>query len=110
MSENPTEKARNVRPRKKRSEPEISVEGLANEIAMLRSLMQRVADLVDDGCQLGELLEVLETVGKAQTRLVTLLKAQQSLGGEAGFAALLNRALDEVNQGLFAEHQSRRQR
>ncbi len=86
--------------RRQPAEPPPSPESLINEIAMLRYLMQRVTDMVDDDCQLGELLDVLEKVGRAQTRLVTLLKAQQSLGGEDSLTTYLNRALDELNKEL----------
>ena len=102
MNETAGKKPKSARARKPPTEPLPTAEGLANEIAMLRWLIQRVTGLVDDDCQLGELLEVLEKVGRAQTRLVTLLKAQQSLGGEESLTTYINRALDELNQELAA--------
>ncbi len=103
MTDTTGKKSKNTRIRKQPAELLPSPESLINEIAMLRYLMQRVTGMVDDDCQLGELLEVLEKVGRAQTRLVTLLKAQQSLGGEDSLTTYLNRALDELNRELEQE-------
>ncbi len=110
MTETAGKKPKSTRARKQATGSQSSPEGLVNEIAMLRWLMQRVTDLVDEHCELGELLEVLEKVGRAQTRLVTLLKAQQTLGGEESLTTYINRALNELNQELDQDLAARRGR
>ncbi len=107
MNETAGKKPKYARARKPARESQAGPEGLSNEIAMLRWLIQRVTDMVDENCQMGELLDVLEKVGKAQTRLVTLLKAQQTLGGDESLSTYLNRALEELNQELEQERKLR---
>ncbi|HHY88990.1 MAG TPA: hypothetical protein GYA06_08740 [Chloroflexi bacterium] len=73
-------------------------DGLTEEIAMLRVVLRRVMALADEGRPLPELLRIAETLGKAATRLATLLKAERQLGqGE------VTSALDEVLEEMIAE-------
>ena len=70
-------------------------QGLKDEIAMLRSLMRRVAALADGGCETPDLLRVAETIGSAGTRLAALLKAERELSGSE-VASALDQVLEEM--------------
>jgi len=69
---------------------------LKEEIDMLRGLIQRVVALGEEGRNLEELLGILEKVGRASTRLATLLKTQQSFQSDEGIYDVLNQVIDEV--------------
>lgn len=69
---------------------------LKEEIDMLRGLIQRVVALAEEGRDLEELLGILEKVGRASTRLATLLKTQQSFHSDDGIYDVLNQVIDEV--------------
>ncbi|NMC53539.1 MAG: hypothetical protein GYA48_07860 [Chloroflexi bacterium] len=69
---------------------------LREEIDMLRGLIQRVVSLAEGGRELEELLGILEKVGRASTRLATLLKTQQTLQNQDDLFDVLNQVIDEV--------------
>lgn len=60
---------------------------------MLRTIMRWVSDLASQDHPLGELLEILDTLGKTSTRLAGLLKAQHEMGDDNSLAATLSQAL-----------------
>lgn len=78
------------------------VEGLHDEIIILRSILRMVNSMIDDGHQLPELLRVLDSVGAAATRLATLLKTQRELENRQDLAEALNEALAEVLREMGA--------
>jgi hypothetical protein len=69
---------------------------LDEEINYLRRLIQIVREQFTEDIEIGQLLNVLDAVGKATTRLATLIKAQQSLGEDETFAAALAEAVRDV--------------
>ncbi len=69
---------------------------LNEEINYLRKLIRIVRDQFTEDIEIGQLLNVLDAVGKAATRLATLIKAQQSLGEDETFAAALAEAVRDV--------------
>jgi len=76
--------------------------GLRDEIELLREIIRRVGQMLDEGRTLEELLRVLNTTSIACTRLSTLIKAQQSL--EEDGSAALSRALKAVLSDMRARH------
>ena len=72
--------------------------GLQDEIRMLRLIIRRVMNLADEGRSLGEVLHVLDTVGRASTRLAGLLKAANELDKKAGLQEALSQALSEITK------------
>jgi hypothetical protein len=109
-------KSRNRRPRSKGLEARPSAgEGpsatataasaadLLEEIACLRSIMRRAAELADKESLSDEdlaLLQVVDSFGRASTRLANLLKTQRELGAGDDAAAALNQALAEAIKEL----------
>ncbi|MBI9043371.1 MAG: hypothetical protein JEZ06_02725 [Anaerolineaceae bacterium] len=71
-------------------------QGLQNEIAMIRNVLHQIIDQTDTGCSVQELLRILDAIGKASTRLATLLKTEHVLGEGEGVTDLLNQALREM--------------
>ena len=71
-------------------------ENLGEEIALLRMLIQLVREQITEEIDIRQLLNVLDAVGKAATRLATLIKAQQALGENDQFADALAEAVREV--------------
>jgi hypothetical protein len=74
--------------------------GLEDEIRMIRLIIRRVLNLADEGRSLDEVLKVLDTVGRASTRLAGLLKAADALDKKQGLAAALSQAISEVTEEL----------
>ncbi len=54
-------------------------ENLREEILILRELMRKVLEHLNDDPSMNELLRVLEGVGRTGTRLATLVKLQEQL-------------------------------
>ena len=77
--------------------------GLDEEIGILRDIIRRVVVQGGAGLELAELMGMLDTVGKASTRLATLLKAQRALGEGEGLAASIDQALAQVIRELKDE-------
>jgi hypothetical protein len=76
---------------------------LLEEIACLRSIMRRAAELADKESLSDEdlaLLQVVDSFGRASTRLANLLKTQRELGAGDDAAAALNQALAEAIKEL----------
>jgi hypothetical protein len=81
----------------------MTAEDLLEEIACLRSIMRRAAELADKESLSDEdlaLLQVVDSFGRASTRLANLLKTQRALGGGDDAAAALNQALAEAIKEL----------
>jgi hypothetical protein len=76
------------------------VESLQGEIDMLRTLLREVEAMAGEGKTLGELLKMLDILGKSSTRLAGLLRAQRELGGDKEFGSVFNHALSEVIKEL----------
>ena len=75
-------------------------QGLEDEIRMLRQLLRKVAVQAEEVQELAGLLKVGETVGKGDTRLAVLLKAQRALGEGQAFSQTLDQELAEVLQEM----------
>lgn len=73
---------------------------LRSSVITIQDLIQRVVALADDGKNLKELLQILETIGKTSNRLSMLLKNQKALSGGDNLADFLNQALAEVVQEM----------
>jgi hypothetical protein len=69
---------------------------LMDEVHSLRLMMRRVECLAAEECSLTDLLLVLDGLGKASTRVATLLKTQQVLTKEDDFGGTFNQVLAEV--------------
>jgi len=80
--------------------PEADLQGLQDEIGMLRMVMRQVMSLADDGRSLNDLLHILDSLSQASTRLASLLKAERALGEEQELGSALNQALAEVIREL----------
>jgi hypothetical protein len=75
------------------------VDGLGDEIAMLRVFIRRVIKLAADTDSLEKNIAVLRILGIASARLAGLLKAQKLLTGETDvLGAALSAALAEVTK------------
>lgn len=81
-------------------------EALQEEIAMLRTFIRMIKNLADEGKPLGELLKILDMLGKSSTRLASLLRAQRALCEEKEFGAVFNQALSDVIRELGADESS----
>ncbi|GAP22236.1 hypothetical protein [Leptolinea tardivitalis] len=77
-----------------------AAQALHSSITLMQDLLVRVVALADEGKNLKELLQILETVGKTSNRLSLLLKNQKQLGGGENLADFLNQALAEVVQEM----------
>lgn len=82
------------------SEKEPESGSLQEEINMLRTLMRLVETLANEGKPVGELLKLLDILGKSSTRLASLLRAQRELCEEKEFGSVFNQALSEVIKEL----------
>ncbi|MBI9049296.1 MAG: hypothetical protein JEZ00_07750 [Anaerolineaceae bacterium] len=71
-------------------------EHLQEQIDLLRTLIHLVRDQITEEIEIRQLITVLDAIGKAATRLATLIKAQQILGEDENFAAVLAEAVREV--------------
>jgi hypothetical protein len=80
---------------------------LHEEIAMLRTFIRMIENLADDGKPLGELLKILDMLGKSSTRLASLLRAQRALCEEKEFGAVFNQALSDVIRELGVDEAAR---
>jgi hypothetical protein len=75
-------------------------EGLQDEIRMIRLIIRRVLSLADEGRSLAEVMRVLDTVGRASTRLANLIKAAEALDKKQGVSEALSQALSEITEEL----------
>jgi len=76
---------------------EFVLEGLKEEIAVMRVFMRRVIDLAKGEKDLDKAIGNLGALGLASTRLAGMLKTQKLLGGDGDrIAEALSNALDEV--------------
>ena len=75
-------------------------EDLRDEIEMLREIIRRIGQLVDEGRTLEELLRVLNTTSMACTRILKLIKDQQSTApdGNAAFSRALKAVLRDMRE------------
>jgi len=96
----PTRKS--SQPRRPEQAEEAAPEGLRDEIELLREIIRRIGQLLDEGRTLEELLRALNTTSIACTRVLTLIKAQHSL--EEDGSAALSRALKAVLSDMRAKH------
>jgi hypothetical protein len=80
--------------------PAAEAGSLQEEIVMLRTFMRLIENMVDEGKPLGELLRMLDTLGRSSTRLAGLLRAQRELSEDKGFGTVFNQAISEVIQEL----------
>ena len=74
---------------------EIDAEGLENEIAMLRVMMRRLMEMVNNCDNLDQLNAVVGTLGMASSRLASMLRTESFLGKKQSVD-------DEISQGLRA--------
>ena len=76
------------------------IEGLQNEVQMLRVMIRRVVDLSSKGeaaANLETAISSLNSLGIASTRLASLLKMERLIGGKSSqVSEVLTRALDDV--------------
>ena len=74
------------------------IDGLADEIAMLRVVTRRVLELANGMNDLESGINLLGVLGLASTRLASLLKVQKMLGGEENdeVSKAISIALSEV--------------
>jgi hypothetical protein len=80
-----------------RSQPQAEEHDLRAEVAMLRAVIRQVSERSAAAETMGDLLRLLDGLGRASVRLANLLRAQRELAEEQTAAALI-RALDEVNK------------
>lgn len=77
----------------------LSEPGLTNEIEMLRLVIRRVIDRIDDVESLEQLLRYLSTISLATAQLSRLLKTQRLLVGEVDdIERALQQAIHFLNQ------------
>ena len=74
---------------------EIDAEGLENEIAMLRVMMRRLMERINNCEDLEQLNAVVGTLGMASSRLASMLRTESFLGKKQGVD-------DEISRGLRA--------
>jgi len=72
---------------------EIDAEGLENEIAMLRVMMRRLMERINNCEDLEQLNAVVGTLGMASSRLASMLRTESFLGKKQGMD-------EEISQGL----------
>lgn len=73
----------------------IDAEGLENEIAMLRVMMRRLMERINNCEDLEQLNAVVGTLGMASSRLASMLRTESFLGKKQGMD-------EEISQGLRA--------
>ena len=81
--------------------------GLMDEIGLIRSIIQRVAELARDETDRRELLELLDTIGAAGVRLGSMLRTQKLYfdgGGLQDVGRLLAAALGDAWEEIENEH------
>ena len=72
---------------------------LHEEIGMMRVVTRRLLDAARECNDMGELINLLNTLGLASTRVAGLMKTQKFLGGgEDGIEEFLNSLVDEVTK------------
>ena len=72
---------------------------LQEEIGMMRVVTRRLLDAARECNDMGELINLLNTLGLASTRVAGLMKTQKFLGGgEDGIEEFLNSIVDEVTK------------
>ena len=74
---------------------EIDAEGLENEIAMLRVMIRRLMEMVNDCDNLDQLNAVVGTLGMASSRLASMLRTES-------FIDKRQEIDDEISRGLHA--------
>jgi len=77
-----------------------AAEGLEGEIRMLRVVMRRVMTLASEAETLEEAQKTMAALGLAATRLASLLKAHEALGGENESMRLIDEAVNAVAEEL----------
>jgi hypothetical protein len=75
---------------------------LGEAVNMLHEVMRQVASLADEESSMDERLDVLDGLGKASTRLATLLKTLKTLGGSSELTSAFDQALNELLQEMGA--------
>jgi hypothetical protein len=92
--------SRNFKPSETEAVEAASIEGLHNEIIMLRVMIRRVVELATDpesDTSLESAIAALNTLGNATTRLARLLGAEKKLAlDQSKSPEALNQALGEV--------------
>ena len=72
---------------------------LQEEIGMMRVVTRRLLDAARECSDIGELINLLNTLGLASTRVAGLMNTQKFLGGgEDGIEEFLNSLVDEVTK------------
>ena len=72
---------------------------LLEEIGMMRVVTRRLLEAARECNDLGELINLLNTLGLASTRVAGLMKTQKFLGGgEDGIEEFLESIIDEVTK------------
>ena len=80
-----------------------AAEGLEGEIRMLRVVMRRVMTLASEAETLEEAQKTMAALGLAATRLASLLKAHEALGGENESMRLIDQAIALAGEKLGIE-------
>jgi hypothetical protein len=78
------------------------LEGLQDEVAMLRVMMRRIMELTKGCDDLEELMNVVGVLGLAATQLAGLLRVQHLLGGDENseIARTISRAISNVSKEM----------
>jgi hypothetical protein len=80
-------------------------QGVEDEIYMMKVQTRRLFDMADGEEGKGELIETLNTLGAASTRLAGLVRTQQALQSRTvDIASILSQALEEVMNELKPNH------
>ena len=70
---------------------------LQEEIGMMRVVIRRLLKMARECKDMGELIQVLNTLGLASTRVAGLMKTQKFLGGKRdSHEEMLDRAINDV--------------
>lgn len=77
-----------------------AAEGLEGEIRMLRVVMRRVMTLASEVETLEEAQKTMTALGLAATRLASLLKVHEALGGESETMRLIDQAIALASEEL----------
>lgn len=77
-----------------------AAEGLEGEIRMLRVVMRRVMTLASEVETLEEAQKTMTALGLAATRLASLLKVHEALGGESESMRLIDQAIALASEEL----------
>ncbi len=91
--------------RRLRGSPAGDVRGLRDEIRMLRAVIRRVGGLADEGRSMEDLLDLLDGLSAACSRLANMLRTEQFLSTQE-IAGLLNQRLSGVIEDLRQERRT----